>query len=457
MKKVYLWKTIVYIVIGITAFAAYEKGHNIWAAGLLLIMALFIYGIEIRESGSVISLKGILGFSWIGGMGLACLRLSRLQKMWGWKTWLCFLLIYPTFVLAYELCAKRRQRTQGKSKCEEREGSREKQTNILLGSIVGTAVISLLGFIAEAVILKYVPLFADTGHAYLEFHVSGLHYFTIQCVMIPALSVLYFYRKQEEVCNRRQKILLGGSNLIAILIPILCVSRFHFLYMAALTVLVYMSAYHKGTWKTVVSVVAVLIPVYILLSVARNQSTDYLEGVFAMKNKDIPIWISQPYMYVAGNYENFNYMVESMTSHLYDGVRMLYPFWALTGLKFLFPVQISRPPYIVKKELSTFTLFYDAYYDFGIIGLWIFAMVLGTVSAVLTKRVSEGKNPVIHLFYGQIAICFMLSFFTTWFSDPTVWFRLIMTGVIYIVIEKYTKQSEEWEGEKRWMTRRKRG
>ena len=79
MKKAYLWKTIVYIVIGIIAFAAYEKGHNIWTAGLLMIEALFIYGIEIHESGSVISLKGILGLSWIGGMGLACLRLSRLQ------------------------------------------------------------------------------------------------------------------------------------------------------------------------------------------------------------------------------------------------------------------------------------------------------------------------------------------------------------------------------------------
>ena len=457
MKKTYLWKLIVYITIGITAFAAYGKGYNVWAAALRIAEALLIYGMEIRESGFVISLKGLLGFSWLGGMGLACLRLSRLQKIWGWKTWLCFLLIYPAFVLAYELQWKRMQRTKKEEKWEADESSRTKQADMLLGSIVGTAVISLAGFLAEAMILKYVPLFADTGHAYLEFHVSGIHYFTIQCVMIPALSVLYFYRKQEQKCSKRQKILLGSSNLIAILIPILCVSRFHFLYMAALAVLVYLSAYHKGTWKTVVVAATVFIPVYILLSAARNQSTDYLEGVFAMKNTKIPIWIAQPYMYIASNYENFNYMVESMTSHLYDGVRMLYPFWALTGLKFLFPVQISRPPYIVKKELSTFTMFYDAYYDFGIIGLLIFASISGVMSAFLTKRMSEGKNPVIHLFYGQIAICFILSFFTTWFSDPTVWFRLIMTSVIYIIIGKYTKQSEEREGEKRWMTRRKKG
>lgn len=457
MKKAYLWKPIIYVIVGMTAFVSYERGNNVWAAGLLMIEALFIYGIEIHESGSVISLKGILGLSWIGGMGLSCLQLSNLQKIWKWKTWLCFLLIYPAFVLAYELWWKRMQRPHGKEKRPDAGDGKEKQANILLGSIVGTTILSLLGFIAEAIILQYVPLFADTGHAYLEFHVSGIHYFTIQCVMIPALSVLYFRRKNGEKCNRTQKILLVFSNLTAVLIPVLCVSRFHFLYMTVLAVVVYMSAYGKGTWRTVVMVVAVVIPVYVLLSVARNQSAGYLEGVFAMKNTDIPVWIAQPYMYVASNYENFNYMVESMASHLYDGVRMLYPLWALTGLKFLFPVEISRPPYIVKKELSTFTLFYDAYYDFGIIGLLVFASALGMVSAFLTKRMAEGENPVIHLFYGQVAICFMLSFFTTWFSDPTVWFRLIMTSVIYMIIEKDTKQSEEKEGEKRWKTRRKRG
>ena len=448
---------MVYIMVSMTAVVVYGKEHYVWAAGLLLVEALMIYGMEIHESGSIISLKGILGLSWIGGMGLACLRLSRLQKIWGWKTWLCFLLVYPAFVLAYELQAKRMQRAKEKVKWKDTERNREKQTSLLLGSIAGTAIISLLGFITEAVILRYIPLFAETGHAYLEFHVSGVHYFTIQCVMVPALSILYFYRKNGEKCNQKQKLLVGVSNLIAVLIPILCVSRFHFLYMAALAGVVYMSAYRRGTWETVVMAVVILIPVYILLSVARNQSVDYLVGVFAMKNKEIPIWLAQPYMYIASNYENFNYMVESMTSHLYDGVRMLYPFWALTGLKFLFPVQISRPPYIVKKELSTFTMFYDAYYDFGIIGLWVFSSVLGAVSAFLTTCASEEENPVIHLFYGQIAICFMLSFFTTWFSDPTVWFRLMMTGVIYIMIEKYTKQSKEWEGEKRWMTKRKKG
>lgn len=441
MKKKNWLKTAVYIGAGIAAYIAATGGYTVWAALFLVAEALFIYGTEIYKSGSGISLRGILGLSWIGGMGLACLRLSKLQTAWSGKTWLCFLTIYPAFVIAYEMQMTRMQKKQGMTKHGITEKRRAQQADLLLMSIVGTAAVSLIGFVAEAAILGYIPLFADTGHAYLEFHVSGIHYFTIQCAIVPALTVLYF-RVRGRGEDRRQRVILGASNLVAVLIPILCVSRFHFLYMVVLAVVVYLSAYRKGTWKTVILVVMLLIPVYILLSVARNQSAGYLDGVFAMKNARIPIWISQPYMYITSNYDNFNYMVESMTGHLYDGVRMLYPFWALTGLKFIFPVQISRPPYIIKQELSTFTMFYDAYYDFGIIGLWIFASVLGLASAILTTRVSEGRNPVIHLFYGQIAICFMLSFFTTWFSDPTVWFRLIMTGILYIIVEKYTKRSE---------------
>ena len=31
-----------------------------------------------------------------------------------------------------------------------------------------------------------------------------------------------------------------------------------------------------------------------------------------MKNESTPIFITQPYMYIANNYENFNYLVEHL-------------------------------------------------------------------------------------------------------------------------------------------------
>ena len=52
-------------------------------------------------------------------------------------------------------------------------------------------------------------------------------------------------------------------------------------------------------------------------------------------------------------------------------MKMLAPFWTLTGLKFLVPTLTAFPYYVTKEELTTLTMFYDAYYDFGVIGVFV--------------------------------------------------------------------------------------
>ena len=76
-------------------------------------------------------------------------------------------------------------------------------------------------------------------------------------------------------------------------------------------------------------------------------------------------------------------------------------------------------------------MFYDAYYDFGIVGVFCVALMIGIAAKVLTRIVKNSKNPVAYLFYGQLAIYLGLAFFTTWFSNSTTWFWLVLTGVMY--------------------------
>ena len=87
--------------------------------------------------------------------------------------------------------------------------------------------------------------------------------------------------------------------------------------------------------------------------------------------------------------------------------------------------------YLTKPELTTLTMFYDAYYDFGIFGVFFFAMLIGIVAKILMNVVKNSKNPTAYLFYGQIAIYLGLAFFTTWFSNPTTWFWLALTGMMH--------------------------
>ena len=84
-----------------------------------------------------------------------------------------------------------------------------------------------------------------------------------------------------------------------------------------------------------------------------------------------------------------------------------------------------------KTELTTLTMFYDAYYDFGIIGTSLFAFIIGLTAAAVSIPVRQKKNPMTYMFYGQIAIYLGLAFFTTWFSNPTTWFWLALTLMMY--------------------------
>ena len=147
----------------------------------------------------------------------------------------------------------------------------------------------------------------------------------------------------------------------------------------------------------------------------------------------MPIFITQPYMYIANNYDNFNCLVEQLPAHTF-GLKMLFPLWALTGLKFLMPSLVNFPLYVTKEELTTLTLFYDSYYDFGVFGVVLLGALLGAACYLLVRCRRKLTCPAGHVVYAQIAMYMILSFFTTWFSNPATWFYLAVTLIVYFYV-----------------------
>ncbi len=396
------------------------------AGSILLLTAVILFLIRYTQSGKLADMRGLFSISWVGGIGIASFQLSKLQTDWENLTWICFFLAYFFFMLGYDILNNIvEKRTRSK---EMLLGKNEIQAKRVIVCIAALAVVSVLCFLLEAMVVGFIPLFSPEPHAYSYFHVSGVHYFTISCILIPALTVVY--TKLAERTTRLRIIVLFIGNVLAVAIPILCVSRFQLLFAVGFAAVTYVMLYQHITWKMILIALIIMIPVYVLLTVARRHDVSYLNGIFEMKNANTPIFITQPYIYVANNFENFNCMVRDLTQHSF-GIRMLFPFFALTGLKFVFPQLISTPIFITKPELTTLTMFYDAYYDFGVIGIVLFAFVIGMVAYMLTRWIRSCKNPIAFLFYGQIAIYLGLSFFTTWFSNPTTWFWLVLTGMMY--------------------------
>ncbi len=425
----------VYLICYAAGFLLAHFGHFLLSGAVLMGAAVWLYISDYRKSGSLIHLRGIFSLAWVGGQGISCLKLSRLQGPWSVMTWLCFLAAFAGFYLTFEYLTWRYPGRRG----PRREGPRWNYFRDAEGRIfISMAVIltvSVLCFILEAAVLGYVPFFLrGVPHAYSEFHITGVHYFTVSCVLVPALSVIYLYSNQGRSPGKCRAVL--AMDVVAVLIPILCVSRFQLILGVALAVLTYMAMDSRVPVWYGLAAAAALVPFYIILTIARSHDVEYLNGIFEMKNAATPIFITQPYMYVANNYDNFNCLVENLAGHTF-GLKMLFPLWALTGLKFLKPELVNFQIFVNKEELTTLTLFYDAYYDFGIAGVLLFSCVLGALAWYLMGLLKKMRNPVGYLFYAQIAMYFALSFFTTWFSNPTTWFWFVLTGIAALFVGRY--------------------
>ena len=310
----------------------------------------------------------------------------------------------------------------------EAAGSFGRLTAILLLTAVSWAA-----FLLEAAVLGYVPFFLrGVPHAYSHFHISGVHYFTVSCVLVPSMAVIWFLR--GGVKKRWQAVLVLLAAAASLLVPVLCVSRFQLIFAVILAVLTFMQVSGKKRLRYLFGAAAALLPLYVILTVARSHDVAYLNGIFEMKDPATPIFITQPYMYIANNYDNFNCLVTELPAHSM-GLKSLFPLWALTGLKLIKPELVDFPIYTTKEELTTVTMFYDAYYDFGILGVVLLGCVLGLLAWYLTDMVKHIRNPIGYLLYAQIAVYFGLSFFTTWFSNPTTWFYLAVTGAAAVYVE----------------------
>lgn len=411
-----------------------SSAHYCMSGVSLVLAALYLYFYDYRKSGNPLHLRGLFSAFWVGGQALSCMKLSKLQTDWSFITWACFFVALTAFWTVYELMERRLEQNAKYNEKENSENRGESGYGLgLFTAVVLLTFVSLAAFTLEAVVLGYIPFFVrGVPHAYSYFHISGVHYFTVSCVLVPSMTVVLFVT--EKTLSVGKKTAAAIASLVALSIPILCVSRFQLIFAVILAVITFMQVSGIKKIRYLIAAAAALVPLYVILSIARSHDVEYLNGIFEMKNLNTPIFITQPYMYIANNYDNFNCLVEQLPKHAL-GIKSMFPLWALTGLKFIKPELVAFPLFTTKEELTTVTLFYDAYYDFGIMGVFLFSAILGVFAAWLMCRASRYGNPFWQVFYGQAALYFMLSFFTTWYSNPTTWFYFAATGAAAVYVE----------------------
>ena len=412
-------------------FVSYIASLAKWyyASGIILIVeAVYLYVHWVRESGSFVELRALFTLAWVGGQGISCLKLSTLQDTWSYITWLSFFVIYIAFGIGYEW-GRKYSRVEGKE-----HDKNKKKADRLFRCIMLLLVVSAGCFVIEIIRIGYIPVFSDEPYSYSYFRMSALHYLhycAISCILIPGLTVLWKKIDSEESKWRNGAIII--ANIVAFAVPFLYVSRFQFLFEIGVAAVIYILVNKNMRKSTLVLLGLVVCAAYVVITLSQKRDAIYLNNVFKMKYTHMPVFLTQPYIYIANNYDNFDCLVKNLPKFSY-GLRMLFPFVSLTGLKFVMPNLVPATVYLTSTELTTFTMFYDAYYDFGVIGVFVIALLIGVVAKVIIDIIKKSDNPVVYLLYGQIAVYLALAFFTTWFSSPATWFWLIITGMIYCYV-----------------------
>lgn len=449
---------LIYTILFFVSIVFYYTKLNVIASGLMIALAIFLYYCEYKKNKRIINFSGFFALGYISGFGLSLLKLSKLSAEYNIITIIIIYVSYFSLYLGKYFFENYKIKILEKSDGGIKNEGIEYDSNLIKADIsrgdrfiIALIIITFVTFLFEASILKFIPLFTkDTPHAYSTFHIFMIHYITTFYIFIPSFAVANYI---SQIGTKKALI---GSFVYVIIMSLLLVSRSQLIQSFIIAIFVYL-IYHKGRMnydKKMLTTFGMsfltFLILYLVITYNRAHDIAYLEDIFEMKNPNTPIFITQPYMYIAHNFENLNFLVNNL-EHFTFGRRMLVPLFTLTLIKKFFPIVLNSPTLIIKEELTTKTIVYDAYYDFGIVGVIVLMFIIGFVGSYLEDKVYSklhnftGNNYIVVL-YALFCYYMFFSFFQTYFSLTDTWVYIIFIILLIIynsfksdVIVKNTK------------------
>ena len=98
---------LVYVICYGAAMLFAFSAHFTLSGMSLLLAAVYLYLREYGKSGNPLHLRGLFSLFYVGGEGISCLKLSRLQTEWSLETWACFFVAFAAFWNVYALAEKK--------------------------------------------------------------------------------------------------------------------------------------------------------------------------------------------------------------------------------------------------------------------------------------------------------------------------------------------------------------
>jgi len=389
-----------------------------------------------RRGADLLSPSRVFILVWSFVLGLTELKLSYLQHEWSFQSWIMLLIGPASFLLGIFIVTVFNLDTT-------MIPVEEMRVRIRLARVSESRFFAVLGFSVALYLLSYITIYlvkgsipllsGDPAAARKEFSIFGigvfLNSFTFTLYFVLIYHILIKGKPGRKWVLKTLVFVSGGTY-------ILLLQRFQIVMAGVMcfSLLYYMT--DKIRLKTVVGFAAGLIVLFYWISSVRTGELIqyYLYTMSRMKYSYHYAFLTEPYMYLVMNLENFARSVDKLESFTF-GYYSFDFILALTGLKHWLAgyFTIDDTPFLIS-GYNTYSAFWTYYRDFGVLGVFIIPLILGIGVGRIYYSLRREPNYEHVTAYSVCMFVMVISFFNSpigflWFIYNIAMMVLILKAI----------------------------
>jgi oligosaccharide repeat unit polymerase len=398
-----------------------------------LFICLWIISSTFQKNADALSPARVFGFVWCITIGLAELKLSKLQNEWTTQEWIILLIgplsfLIGTFII-YCLNINTKLFTLNKIRDSwQNQGIDNKK---LFVSVVIVFVLFVVAYLILITMGKEIPILsANPGKARKEFQIFGVGMLINNEVIVIILAVLFYTFNKNEIFKKWMLITLA---VISFFMYAITLQRLNLLTAIIISfILLYYTTNKIRPFRAILLLIIVIFGFYLISSVRGINL--FIYALYLDSKMRLPYSfaiITEPYMYIVMSPEMFAHSISRLDQFTY-GYYTFDFITSLAGLKHWMQeyYSLKDTPFLYS-GYNSYTAFWIFYRDFGILGTSFIGLLSGSGISVLYY--SMRKNPKIISIVAYCIAVYVMMFSIVNHQLGYLWIVYEFTIIISIV------------------------
>lgn len=406
-----------------------------------LILAIIIFSFFNKDT-DIFSPSRIFIAIWAFAIGLADLKFSRFQHQWSYYGWLILLISIISFLIGsftvYVIYFKKEILTLSDIRNAIKETKLDQKKFFRLIVLIFCAYI--ISYIVIFLIKGFIPILSNhPSESRTQIEVFGFGLITHASTSIMFFVVQYLLLVK---LNYPKKFFLVIILMITFITYFALLQRYDLIFWIIISLVFYYYT-RKVNFKSVsIFLLGLLTIIYAIQNIRMSKYfTGYLYVFSKMRFSPKFAIFTEPYMYVVMNLENFTHAVSRVVNYTYGYYTFNFVL-SLTGLKHWIKdySNLNDTPFL-NSTFNTYTMFWDFYRDFGVIGLVLISFGLGFLISTLYYNFRIKPNIHTLSLYSIGAFVILFSFFINPIGLLHFFFNTSLIFLVTLIITKPNSQN----------------